>query len=179
MALLPAGVCPRQDLSPYVLLWVVIYYLKSHPLCAGRGGRIFPTCLIGNLSSPFYYIVIVMVLSSHALWRWMVRHLSPFGHEPELAGDPLYAAAAPCSPFPYDRIFPTYLIFWTAGSAYGTVLSYPLPVQRMEPGAGRNRRCVLRGTGLLAVRHQSVIFNLTLSSCALTCLFLLFSPTRS
>ena len=70
----------RKIYLPYVL-WVVIYYLAFWLIHYVRGevGEFFSYLLIGNLSSPFYYIVIVMQFYLlMPLWRWMVRHLSPF-----------------------------------------------------------------------------------------------------
>lgn len=109
---------------PYVV-WVIIYYLyflRIHYV-QGNFREFFSYLLIGNLSSPFYYIVIVMQFYAlMPLWVWMLRHvpantaviasllvtlcmgrfgalLAHFGIE-----------------FLYtDRIFPTYLAFWVAG----------------------------------------------------------------
>ena len=113
----------RKIYLPYVL-WVVIYYLAFWLIHYVRGevGEFFSYLLIGNLSSPFYYIVIVMQFYLlMPLWRWMVRHLSPFvGMSLSLLVTLLMQQLPALLPFPYyDRIFPTYLLFWTAGLYMG------------------------------------------------------------
>ena len=113
----------RKIYLPYVL-WVVLYYLAFWLIhyVRGEAGEFFSYLLIGNLSSPFYYIVIVMQFYFlMPLWRWMVRHLSPFvGMSLGLLVTLLMQQLPALLPFPYyDRIFPTYLLFWTAGLYMG------------------------------------------------------------
>lgn len=109
----------RKIYLPYVL-WVVIYYLAFLVIHYVRGdlGEFLSYLLIGNLSSPFYYIVIVMQFYFlMPLWRWMVRALSPFvGVSLSLLVTLIMQQLPALLPFPYyDRLFPTYLLFWTVG----------------------------------------------------------------
>ena len=113
----------RKIYLPYVL-WVVIYYLAFLPIHYVRGdwGEFFSYLLTGSLSSPFYYIVIVMQFYFlMPLWRWMVRHVSPFaGMSLSLLVTLLFQQLPALLPFPYyDRVFPTYLVFWAAGLYMG------------------------------------------------------------
>ena len=108
---------------PYVL-WVIIYYLAFLTIHYVRGDvrEFFSYLLIGNLSSPFYYIVIVMQFYFlMPLWRWMARALSPFVGLGLSLLTVLFMQQLPALlPFPYyDRIFPTYLLFWVAGLYVG------------------------------------------------------------
>ena len=109
---------------PYVL-WVGIYYLSFLGINYVRGEwkEFFDYLWIGNLSSPFYYIVIVMQFYFlMPLWVWMLRRV------PVWLGMTLSTLVTLCmQQFPYvlslagiefaytDRIFPTYLVFWAAG----------------------------------------------------------------
>lgn len=113
----------RKIYLPYVL-WVVIYYLAFWVIHYVRGevGEFFSYLLIGNLSSPFYYIVIVMQFYFLLpVWLWMVRRLSPLvGLSLSLLVVLVVQQLPALLPFPYyDRIFPTYLLFWTAGLYVG------------------------------------------------------------
>lgn len=129
----------RKTYVPYVV-WVVIYYLYF--LCIhyvkGNVREFVSYLLIGNLSAPFYYIVIVMqfyVLMP--LWVWMLRHVRVYtaviasllitllmGRFGALLGhfgiEFLYT----------DRIFPTYLAFWVAGLYTGKHYSAFAPTTR-------------------------------------------------
>ena len=114
----------QKTYIPYVV-WVVIYYLFFLRIHYVRGElREFVSyLLLGNLSSPFYYIVIVMQFYALLpLWVWMLRHVRAniavifsllitlcMGRFGALLGhfgvEFLYT----------DRIFPTYLAFWVVG----------------------------------------------------------------
>lgn len=65
---------------PYVL-WVVIYYACFLRIgyVRGEGREFFSYLLLGNLSSPFYYIVIVMQFYLlMPFWLWMVKHIPAY-----------------------------------------------------------------------------------------------------
>ncbi|MGO5023131.1 acyltransferase [Lawsonibacter sp. LCP25S3_G6] len=120
------GYCLRRIQKIYLpyVLWVVIYYLAFWVIHYVRGdwGEFFSYLWLGNLSSPFYYIVIVMQFYFlMPLWRWTVRHLSPFvGMSLSLLVTLFMQQLPALLPFPYyDRIFPTYLLFWMAGLYVG------------------------------------------------------------
>lgn len=114
----------RKIYVPYVI-WVAVYFGCFLQINYVRGDwKEFLTYLaIGNIASPFYYIVIVMQFYLlMPLWVWMLRHIpaylavavsllitlcmQQFSHVLSLFG----------LSFPYsDRVFLTYLIFWTIG----------------------------------------------------------------
>ena len=109
---------------PYVI-WVVIYYICFLQIGYVRGQlREFLSYLaIGNLSSPFYYVIIIMQFYFlMPLWIWLIRHV------------PVYLAFTvslfitfcmqQCTyvlsvfeiDFPYsDRIFLMYITLWVVG----------------------------------------------------------------
>lgn len=113
---------------PYVM-WVIIYYacFKLIGYVRGDPHEFLSYLLIGNLSSPFYYIIIIMQFYFlMPFWIWMLKHT------------PAYLAIAIsllitfCMQqfsyilslfhltFPYsDRVFLTYIIFWTIGLYVG------------------------------------------------------------
>ena len=113
---------------PYVI-WVVLYYVCFILIGYVRGNpREFLHCLlIGDLSAHFYYIIIIMQFYFlMPLWIWMLRHAPVY----LAVGISLlitfcmqqfdYVLSLFHVSFPYaDRIFPTYLIFWTAGLYVG------------------------------------------------------------
>lgn len=118
----------RKIYLPYVV-WNTIYYLAFLPIGYVRGSlKEFLSYLwIGNLSSPFYYVVIVMQFYLLLpLWVWLVKRV------------PWYCALGTAvlvtllsqqfSPvlqlmgidFAYlDRVFPSYLLFWVGGLYVG------------------------------------------------------------
>ena len=113
---------------PYVL-WTVLYYLSFMKIDFVHGNlkEFLSYLLIGNLASPFYYIIIIMQFYFlMPLWIWMIKHLSAY-----LAiGISLlitvcmqqssYILSLFGLTFAYtDRIFPTYIIFWTVGLYVG------------------------------------------------------------
>lgn len=114
----------QKTYLPYVA-WVVIYYIYFLHINYVRGGlREFVSyLLIGNLSAPFYYIVIVMQFYAlMPLWVWMLRHVRACtailtSLLITLCMGRLGALLAHFGiAFLYtDRIFPTYLAFWVAG----------------------------------------------------------------
>ena len=123
---------------PYVL-WVVIYYACFLRIgyVRGEGREFFSYLLLGNLSSPFYYIVIVMQFYLlMPFWLWMVKHIPAY-----LAlGVSLLAFSFILSlggiDFPYsDRIFLTYLLFWVAGLYVGK--HYDLVTASLSGGLGQ------------------------------------------
>lgn len=129
---------------PYVL-WVVIYYACFLRIgyVRGEGREFFSYLLLGNLSSPFYYIVIVMQFYLlMPFWLWMVKHIPAY-----LAlGVSLltfffmqqfsYILSLGGIDFPYsDRIFLTYLLFWVAGLYVGK--HYNLVAASLSGGLGQ------------------------------------------
>ncbi len=114
----------RKIYLPYVL-WVAIYYLLFMLIHYVRGEwKEFFSCLwLGNLASPFYYVIIVMQFYFlMPLWVWMLRHI------PAYLGITVGLLVTLCMQqfpnllalagvdFSYtDRLFPTYLIFWVVG----------------------------------------------------------------
>ena len=109
----------RKVYLPYVIA-VVVYYVvlaQIHYVTPSWKG-FFSYLWLGNLSSQFYYIVITMQFYLlMPLWRWLVRRVPWYEAM-------LWAAAAQFLVqkggawlgFPWtDRVFPTYLVFWTAG----------------------------------------------------------------
>ena len=129
---------------PYVL-WVVIYYACFLRIgyVRGEGREFFSYLLLGNLSSPFYYIVIVMQFYLLLpFWLWMVKHIPAY-----LAlGVSLltfffmqqfsYILSLGGIDFPYsDRIFLTYLLFWVAGLYVGK--HYDLVTTSLSGGPGQ------------------------------------------
>lgn len=117
---------------PYAA-WVAIYYLYFLHIHYVQGGigEFLSYLLLGNLSSPFYYIVIVMQFyAALPLWVWMLRHVHACTAIGVSLLITLYMGQLPAVlshfgiEFLYcDRIFPTYLVFWAvglyAGKQYG------------------------------------------------------------
>ena len=113
---------------PYVL-WVVIYFFSFLRIgyVRGEAGEFFNYLFTGSLSSPFYYIILVMQFYFlMPLWVWMVRRV------PAWLGMTAALLVTFCMQgfpqllnilgveFAYtDRVFATYLIFWTAGLYVG------------------------------------------------------------
>lgn len=147
----------RKTYIPYVV-WVVIYYLFFLSIHYVRGElREFVSyLLLGNLSSPFYYIVIVMqfyVLLP--LWVWLLRHVR--ANVAVIASLLITLSVGRLGAllayfgveFLYtDRIFPTYLAFWVAGLYTGKHYDAFLPTARE-----RSTRAVC----LLAIAFCSVV----------------------
>lgn len=114
----------RKIYIPYVV-WMILYYLYFLAIhyVKGTWGEFFKYLLVGNISSQFYYIVIVMQFYLlRPLWSALVRRV------------PWYIAVGCAVPvsfimqklgtvlelwgfvFPYaDRVFPTYMLFWIIG----------------------------------------------------------------
>ena len=134
----------RKIYLPYVL-WVVIYYACFLPIhyVLGTPEEFFSYLLLGTLSAPFYYIIIVMQFYFlMPLWMWVVRRLpaylslglsllvmfvmQQFSYLLSLGG----------IDFPYaDRIFPTYLLYWVAGLYVGR--HYDRAVRTLDRPAGQ------------------------------------------
>lgn len=93
----------------------------------GKPQEFFSYLLLGNLSSPFYYIVIVMQFYLlMPLWLWVLKHipaylafgvgLLTFFFMQQFS----YILSLGGIDFPYsDRVFLTYLLFWVAGLYVG------------------------------------------------------------
>lgn len=113
---------------PYVI-WNVIYYVEFLRIGFVRGSaeEFFSYLLVGNLSSPFYYVITVMQFYAlQPLWRWIVKNVPWY----TAGGCGMLITFASMQlgtildrfgiSFPYsDRIFPTYLIFWVVGLYVG------------------------------------------------------------
>ncbi len=113
---------------PYVL-WCCIYYLYFLSIHWVKGdiGEFFSYLFVGNLSSPFYYVVLVMqYYLLLPLWRWMLLRvpayigilssllITVFTKQsyvllPWIGSDFAWA----------DRIVPNYLVFWCIGLYVG------------------------------------------------------------
>lgn len=109
---------------PYVL-WSVIYFFCFIQIGYVRGevGEFFHYLFTGDLSAPFYYIILVMQFYFlMPLWVWMIRHI------PAWLGISIGMLVTMCMrglpqllthfgvEFAYTgRIFANYLIFWMAG----------------------------------------------------------------
>lgn len=130
---------------PYVL-WVCIYYALFLPIgyVRGEAPEFFRYLLLGNLVSPFYYIIIVMQFYFlMPLWLWMVRHLpAHLGLSIALL---VTLAMQQCGhifslfgvDFPYaDRVFPTYLIFWVMGLYVGRYYHWAVDMLRRQAHMG-------------------------------------------
>lgn len=138
----------RKIYLPYVL-WVILYYLCFLPIGYVRGelGEFFSYLWLGNLSSPFYYIVLVMQFYFLLpLWLWLARRLAPpVGLSLSLLVTLLMQQLPALLPFPYyDRIFPTYLLFWTVGLYVGR--DYDRAAELLKGP----RNLILAGAGALA-----------------------------
>ncbi len=114
----------RKIYLPFVI-WNVIYYLVFLPIHYVNGsiGEFLRYLWYGNLSSPFYYVLIVMQFYLLLpVWVWLIRRVPAvpaifcaflvsllflrIGAVLEIFG----------ISFAYgDRIFPTYLCFWVMG----------------------------------------------------------------
>lgn len=114
----------RKIYLPY-LLWNGIYYLVFLRIGYVRGslGELLRYIWVGNLSSPFYYVVIVMQFYLlQPVWFWLVRRV-PWHVGVLCAGlvslVSLYANTIlglfGLSFGYWDRVFPTYLLFWVMG----------------------------------------------------------------
>ena len=116
---------------PYIL-WVLFYYLYfcyrgEYSFSFKQLGRFI---LTGEISAQFYFIVILLQFYLLApLWRWLLRRANPavavlislmvtilFGQN---LSD-ILAVITPNRTYLYlDRIFPRYLLYWTAGCMIG------------------------------------------------------------
>lgn len=161
----------RKIYLPYVL-WVVIYYLVFMVINYVRGDweEFFSYLWLGNLASPFYYIIIVMQFYLlMPIWVWMLRHI------PAYLGITVSLLVTLCMQqfpnllslagieFAYtDRLFPTYLIFWVIGLYVGQ--HYDQVRKVLDRGEGRILSaaailfCVL--FGYLQYAKSFYLFNL-------------------
>jgi len=113
---------------PYIM-WNIIYYAAFLNIGYVNGNikEFFSYLLVGNLSSPFYYVVIVMQFYLlYPLWRWIAKGVPGFiavicAFVVTLLslqfGSVLQVARVS---FPYlDRVFTSYLVFWISGLFVG------------------------------------------------------------
>ncbi len=113
---------------PYVL-WVVVYYLYFLSIGWVKPGimELLKYIWIGNLSAPFYYVIIVMQFYLlMPLWKWMVKKVPFFVAMPiaALVTMFMYRFGEFLSHFGISfewsgRLFPTFLIFWVMGLYVG------------------------------------------------------------
>lgn len=113
---------------PYVI-WVCIYYLSFLRIEYVRGNlkEFLNYLVIGNLASPFYYIIIIMQFYIlMPLWMWMIKHIPAYISVGIglLCTFCMQRCTDICAmfgiDFPYsDRVFSTYLIFWIIGLYVG------------------------------------------------------------
>lgn len=122
----------RRFLKIYVpyLIFNVVYYLAFIPI--GYVAKFSLSELLlymwnGTLSAPFYYVLIVMQFYLlMPLWRWMTRRvpwyagifLALFFTILMTKADVVLADLGGSFGY-FDRIFPTYLVFWVAGLYVG------------------------------------------------------------
>lgn len=118
----------RKIYLPY-LLWFCIYYAALFQIHYVRGNwrEALRYLLIGNLSSPFYYIVIVMQFYAlMPVWVWLLRKVQP---HIAICGAVLITLlmqnlgsilSLRDASFAYaDRLFPTYILYWVVGMYIG------------------------------------------------------------
>ena len=118
----------RKIYIPYAV-WAAVYYLYFMRVHQVEGNiREFICYLLrGDLSAPFYYVLAVMQFYAFMpLWVWMLSHVRAYAAITASVAVTLcmrqLAAGLPRFgiEFPYfNRIFPTYLVFWTAGLYVG------------------------------------------------------------
>lgn len=116
----------KTILLPYVL-WVLIYFFifnlaNGTPLSLMT---LIKGLLTGNITSHLYFIVVILQFYLLApLWRWCVKKIHPLIALPiALLLMQLFRLHLPALlpfEFPYfDRLFPSYLLFWLGGCYAG------------------------------------------------------------
>lgn len=128
---------------PYVL-WVVIYYLCFLRIGYVNGDirEFFTAIFLGNLSAPFYYIVVVMQFYFlMPLWIFMVRRIPAhfavgIGLLSMLCMEQgAYLLPMAGIPFSHgDLMFPSYLIYWLVGLYVGNSYEKAAPVLKQKRG---------------------------------------------
>ncbi len=116
----------KTILLPYAV-WVLIYFFAFHLF---KGTPLSPKALIGgfltgNITSHLYFIVVILQFYLLApLWRWCVKKIHPLIALPiALFLMQLFRLRLPgLLPFEFpffDRVFPSYLLFWLGGCYAG------------------------------------------------------------
>lgn len=124
---------------PYVL-WVLVYYAYyiRRGYVAGNVRELLSYIWIGNLSSPFYFVIIIMQFYLlMPLWVWLLRHVPAWvgtgvGLFVTLC---MFQASAFASHFGVtlqytDRCCLTYSVFWIAGLYVGKYYDSVVPALR-------------------------------------------------
>ena len=124
---------------PYVL-WVLVYYAYyiHRGYVAGNLRELLSYIWIGNLSSPFYFVVIIMQFYlTMPLWVWLLRRVPAAAGMGAglLATLCMFQAGAFASHFGVtlqytDRCCLTYSVFWVAGLYAGKYYDRLLPMLR-------------------------------------------------
>ena len=174
----------RKIYLPY-LLWNLIYYLAFLRIGYVKGSlsELLHYILVGNLTSPFYYIIIAMQFYAlQPLWFWLVKKV-PW-HVASLCAVLVTLLSLQSNgilsqfglTFGFtDRIFSSYLIFWVLGLYAGR--DYEHVRKSVERGAGMalSLAAVLGFTVLAYVQYarRSYFFDLTSSKLFTDCLSIL------
>ena len=166
----------RKIYLPYVV-WVVIYYLAFLPIGYVRGelGEFLSYLWLGNLSSPFYYILVVMQFYLLLpVWVWMVRQVPAYlGVSIGLLVTLLMQQSGRILDFlglefAYtDRIFPTYLIFWVVGLYVGKYYDRVASVLARRQGRVLCGGVILLGALAAYLQYAGAVYVLDLNNIKL------------
>ncbi len=155
---------------PYVL-WVIIYYLAFLRISYVRGewGEFFKYLFTGTLSSPFYYIIIVMQFYLLApLWGFIARRVPAYAGISVSLLITIIAKQLPAVlshfniDFPYtDRIVPSYLVFWVIGLYVGKHYDEISAILRKKSGIIVTGVSVMIFTAVLYIQYSSRVYLLS------------------
>lgn len=153
---------------PY-LLWTAIYYISFIPVGYVRGdwSEFLHYVLTGSITSPFYYIIIVMQFYLlRPLWLWMLRKIPWFVAVTAAVPITLFFAQSSALlsmlgiQFNYiSSLAGSYLLFWVIGLYVGqhyeaveeTLMTHKVAVFSLIP-------IVLVAAGLSYVQHRSGLY---------------------
>jgi membrane-bound acyltransferase YfiQ involved in biofilm formation len=162
----------RKVVAPYVL-WVVIYYLYfvSRDYFPFKPSDLPGYILYGNLSAPFYFVVIIMQFYIlMPFWRVLAQTTGDrVGAAAVIAGSAVImcVARALLTEYRYaDRIFASYLFYWTAGIYCGAHYDGFLAFVKRRAAAcffayaavagGHVFLCYLQSRGLFVYRYAEI-----------------------